>query len=156
MQLYSLNIFLALPFFGIRMKTDPFQSCGHCWVFQICWHIECSTLTPSYFRILNNSDGIPPPPLALFGVQSIPGRCSFVSCQILIGSWKISPPATFPTIRHKVKFLCFWHGSFMYTGNHTSYLLNTKRKGDIIPYSVSERGKIKRMQTSNSFLVHLD
>ena len=18
------------------------QSCGHCWVFQICWHIECS------------------------------------------------------------------------------------------------------------------
>ena len=24
------------------MKTDLFQSCGHCWVFQICWHIECS------------------------------------------------------------------------------------------------------------------
>ena len=34
---------LALPFFGIRMKTDLSQSCGHCWVFQICWHIECST-----------------------------------------------------------------------------------------------------------------
>ena len=30
---------LALPFFGIEMKTDLFQSCGHCWVFQICWHI---------------------------------------------------------------------------------------------------------------------
>ena len=27
---------LALPFFGIGMKTDLFQSCGHCWVFQIC------------------------------------------------------------------------------------------------------------------------
>ena len=39
--------FLALPFFGIRMKTDFFQSCGHCWVFQICWHIECSTFTAS-------------------------------------------------------------------------------------------------------------
>ena len=26
----------ALPFFGIGMKTDLFQSCGHCWVFQIC------------------------------------------------------------------------------------------------------------------------
>ena len=26
------------------MKTDLFQSCGHCWVFHICWHIECSTL----------------------------------------------------------------------------------------------------------------
>ena len=24
------------------MKTALFQSCGHCWVFQICWHIECS------------------------------------------------------------------------------------------------------------------
>ena len=27
------------------MKTDLFQSCGHWWVFQICWHIECSTFT---------------------------------------------------------------------------------------------------------------
>ena len=36
---------LALPFFGIGMKTDLFQSCGHWWVFQICWHIESSTLT---------------------------------------------------------------------------------------------------------------
>ena len=26
-----------------RMKTDLFQSCGHCWVSQICWHIECSS-----------------------------------------------------------------------------------------------------------------
>ena len=32
---------LTLSFFGIGMKTDLFQSCGHCWVFQICWHIEC-------------------------------------------------------------------------------------------------------------------
>ena len=41
---------LALPFFGIGMKTDLFQSCGHCWVFQICWHIECSTFTAPSFR----------------------------------------------------------------------------------------------------------
>ena len=26
---------LALPFFGIGMKTELFQSCDHCWVFQI-------------------------------------------------------------------------------------------------------------------------
>ena len=26
---------LALPFFGIGLKADLFQSCGHCWVFQI-------------------------------------------------------------------------------------------------------------------------
>ena len=36
------------------MKTDLFQSCGHCWVFQICWHVECSTFTASSFRIWNS------------------------------------------------------------------------------------------------------
>ena len=30
----------VLPFLGIGMRIDLFQSCGHCWVFQICWHIE--------------------------------------------------------------------------------------------------------------------
>ena len=62
----SLNILLALPFFRIGMKTDLFQSCDHCWVFQICWRIECSTFTASPFRIWNSSTGIPSPPLALF------------------------------------------------------------------------------------------
>jgi len=51
------------------MKTDLFQSCGHCRVFQICWHIECSTLTTSSFRIWNSSTGIPSPPLLLFIVM---------------------------------------------------------------------------------------
>ena len=59
---------LSLPFFGIGMKIDHFQSCGHYWVFQICWHIECSTFTPS-LRIWNSSAGIPSPPLALFIVM---------------------------------------------------------------------------------------
>ena len=48
------------------MKTDFFQSYGHCWVFQISWHIGCSTFTASSFRIWNRSTGIPSPPLALF------------------------------------------------------------------------------------------
>ena len=52
--------------FGIGVKTELFQSCGHCWIFQICWHIECSTLTASSFRIWNSSTGIPSPPLASF------------------------------------------------------------------------------------------
>ena len=60
---------LALPFFGIGMKTDLFQSCGHCWVFQICCHIECNTFTASPFRIWNSTTGIPSPPLALFIVM---------------------------------------------------------------------------------------
>jgi len=46
-------------FFGIGLKTDLFQSCGHCWVFQICWHIECSTFAAPSFRIWNSSTGIP-------------------------------------------------------------------------------------------------
>ena len=39
------------------MKTDIFQSCGHCWVFQICWHLECSVFMASSFRIWNSSTG---------------------------------------------------------------------------------------------------
>ena len=49
---------LALPFFGIGMKTDLFQSCGHCWVFQIFWHIECNTFTASSFSIWSSSAAI--------------------------------------------------------------------------------------------------
>ena len=63
------NYAVVWAFFGIGMKTDLFQSCDHCWVFQICWHIECSTFTASSFRIWNSSTGIPSPPLALFVVM---------------------------------------------------------------------------------------
>ena len=48
------------------MKTDLFQSCGQCWVFQICLHIECSTFIASSFGIWNSTTEIPSPPLALF------------------------------------------------------------------------------------------
>ena len=51
------------------MKTDLFQSCDHCWVFQICCHIECSTFRASSFRICNSSTGIPSPPLTLILVM---------------------------------------------------------------------------------------
>ena len=51
------------------MKTDLCQSCGHCWVFQICWHNECSTFTASSFRTWKSSTEIPSPPLALFVVM---------------------------------------------------------------------------------------
>ena len=54
---------LALPFFGIGTKTGHFQSCGHCWVFQLLWHIQCSTFTESSFRMWSNSTGILSPPL---------------------------------------------------------------------------------------------
>ena len=51
------------------MKTDLFHSCGHCWVFQIFWHIECSTFIASSFRTWNRSTGIPSPSLTLFVVM---------------------------------------------------------------------------------------
>ena len=63
------NCVVVWAFFGIAflwdigMKTDLFQSSGHCWVFQICWHIECNTFTASSFRIWNSSTGIPSPTL---------------------------------------------------------------------------------------------
>ena len=60
---------LQLPIFGIGVKTDLFQLCSHFWVYQICLHIECRTLTASFFRIWNSWAGIPSPPLALFVVM---------------------------------------------------------------------------------------
>ena len=72
------------------MKTDLFQSCGHCWAFQICWHIECSTFTASSFRIWNSSTGIPSPPLALFVVM-LP-KAPLTSHSRMSGSrWVITP-----------------------------------------------------------------
>ena len=84
--------FLALLFFGIGMKTDLFQSCGHCWVFQICRHTECSTFTASSFRIWNSSTGIPSPPLALFVVMLF--KAHLTSHSMMSGSswvWVITP-----------------------------------------------------------------
>ena len=61
----------------IEMKTDLFQSYGHCWVFQICCLIEYSILTASSFRILNSSTGTISPPLALFIVKLPKGPLDF-------------------------------------------------------------------------------
>ena len=38
-----VSVFFDVAFLWIGIKTDLFQSCGSCWVFQICWHIECNT-----------------------------------------------------------------------------------------------------------------
>jgi len=75
---------------GVGMKTDLFQSCGHCWVSQICWHIECSTLRVSSFRNWNSSAETPSPPLALFLVM-LP-KAHWTSHTRMSGSrWVITP-----------------------------------------------------------------
>ena len=84
------NCVIVWTFFGIGMKTDLFQSCGHCWVFQICWHIEYSTFTASSFRIWNGSTGIPSSPLALFIVMLY--KAHLTSHSRMSGSrWVITP-----------------------------------------------------------------
>ena len=96
------------------MKTDLFQSCGHCWVFQICWHIECSSFTASSFRIWNSSTGIPSPPLVLFIVilpkahlaphSRMFGSRWVITLSWLSGSWR-----------------SFLHSSFVYSWHFLIY-----------------------------------
>ena len=84
------NCVVVWTFFRIRMKTDLFQFCAHCWVFQICWHMECSTFTTSSFRIWNSSIGIPSPPLALFIGMLL--KAHMTSHSTMSGSrWVITP-----------------------------------------------------------------
>ena len=69
----NATVWVVWTFFGITFLWDwnenwLFQSCGHCRVFQICWHIECSTFTASSLRIWNSSAGIPSPLLVLLVV----------------------------------------------------------------------------------------
>ena len=72
------------------MKTDFFQSCGHCWVFQICWHIECSTFIASSFRMWSSSTRIPSPPLALFVVM-LPKAHLTSHSRMSVSRWVITP-----------------------------------------------------------------
>ena len=82
--------FFCIALLWDRMKTDLFQSCGHSWVFQICWHIECSTFTASSFRIWNSSTGNSSPPLALFIVM-FPKAYLTLQSRMSGSRWVITP-----------------------------------------------------------------
>ena len=89
----EFSFVIVRTFFGIVLwdwKTDLFQSFGPCWVFQICWHIECSTFTASSFMIWNSTAGIPPPPLALFVVM-LPKAHLTLHSRISGFRWVITP-----------------------------------------------------------------
>ena len=81
--------------FGIDFLRDwnenwLFQSCGRCWVFKICWHIECSTFTASSSRIWNSSTRILSPALVLFIV--LRPKAHLTSHSRMSGSrWVITP-----------------------------------------------------------------
>ena len=91
------------------MKTDLFQSCGHCWVFQICWHIECSTFTASSFRVCNSSARIPSPPLALFLVM-LPKAQLTSHCRMSGSRWVITPSWLSRSLK-SVLFFCVFSSS---------------------------------------------
>ena len=76
------------------MKTVLFQSCGHCWVFQISCHIECSTIIALSFKIWNRSTTIPSPSLALFVVM-LP-KAHLTLCSRMSGSWWLITPSWLP------------------------------------------------------------
>ena len=78
---------LVLSILGIGMNADLFQSYGPCWVFQICWHIECSTFTESSIRIWNSSTGIPSLLLALFVVMLPKAHLTSDSRCLALGEW---------------------------------------------------------------------
>ena len=105
----------------VGMKTDLWpdydgQSCGHCWVFQICWHIECSTFTASSFRIWNSSTGIPSPSLALFVVMlskahltshsRMSGSRWVITPLWLSGSWRSFLYSSFPLNQYFHQYFC--------------------------------------------------
>ena len=68
-HLLSLWAFFSTALLWDWNENWHFLSCSHCWVFQISWHIECSILWASSFRIWNSLTGIPSPALALFLVM---------------------------------------------------------------------------------------
>ena len=88
------NYVVVWTYFGIAFLWDwnenwLFQSCGHCWVFKICWHIECNMFTASSFGIWNSSTGIPSPPLALFIVMLLMAHLTSQLRTTWPASWEI-------------------------------------------------------------------
>ena len=104
------NCAVVWAFFCIAFLRDwnenwPFQSCGYCWVFQICWYIECSTFTASSFRIWNSSTGILSHPIALFIV--ILPKAHLTSHSRMSGSkWVIIPSWLSGSWRSFFMFFC--------------------------------------------------
>ena len=86
--------FFGIAFLWNTNENWPFQSCGHCWVFQICWHIARSTFTTSSFRIWNSSTGVPSPPLALF-IMMLP-KAHWTSHSRMSGSRSVITPSWLP------------------------------------------------------------
>jgi len=113
------NFVVVWTFFGIAFLWDwnenlLFQSCGHCWIFQISWQIESSTFTTSSFRIWNSSTAIPSPPLALF-VDFLPKAHLTLHSRMSGSRWVFTPlwlsggADVITEIKCTINFICFSH-----------------------------------------------
>ena len=93
---WSFEHSLALPFLGIGVKTDLFQSCGHCCVFQISWHIELAAaaakLLQSHLTLCDPMDCSPPGS----SVHGIP-QARILEGVAMLSSRGSSPPRGQPT-----------------------------------------------------------
>ena len=114
------NCVVVWAFFGFAFLRDWNEN----WLFpvlwpllQICWHIECSTFTASYFRIWNISTGIPSHPLALCIVMlskahltshcRMSGSRSVITPLWLSGSWRIFVQFFYVFLPPLLNIFCF-------------------------------------------------
>ena len=104
-----LNILWHCFSLGLEWKlTFSIQlSNGHCWVFQVCWHIEHSTFTESPFRIWKSSTEIPSPALAL-SIVMLPKAHLISLCRMSGSRWVITPSWLSVSLRS------FWYTSSVY------------------------------------------
>ena len=61
--------FFDIAFLWEWVKIDLFQSCGHCWVFEICCILSAALSKHHVLGFENSSTGIPSLPLALLVVM---------------------------------------------------------------------------------------
>ena len=90
------NCVVVWTFFGIVFLWDwnehwPFPVLWPLLSFQICWHIECSTVTTSSFRIWNSSIGITSPQLSLLFVVMLPKAHLTLHSRMSGSRWLITP-----------------------------------------------------------------
>ena len=86
----SLKILWHCHSLGLEWKLTFSHPEATAWVFQICWHIECSTFTASSVR---SSTGIPslPPVFFFFFVVMLPKAHLTLDSRIFGSSWVITP-----------------------------------------------------------------
>ena len=87
-----VTTFFNTTLLGIWDGDWPFLVYGHCYVFQLCWHIECNTLMASSFSYpLNSSTGIALHPLAL--LRAVLRKAHLTSHSRMSGSGWLTTPS---------------------------------------------------------------